>query len=143
MPRFNDNGARAKSATPRTIPVSARAASGSTPTTCTTSTATSTPTTCSSTCGASRTGTRWRYPAVYDLVRRLRRRTGIDFDPHWYRHTSPPGCCATTPRSRSSARCSGHSSITTTMDVYGHLTVEDARQALEAAGLLTGQEVRW
>jgi integrase/recombinase XerD len=28
------------------------------------------------------------YPAVYDLVRRLRRRTGIDFDPHWCRHTA-------------------------------------------------------
>jgi len=24
------------------------------------------------------------YAAVYDLVLRLRRRTGIDFDPHWY-----------------------------------------------------------
>jgi hypothetical protein len=28
------------------------------------------------------------YPAVYDLVRRLRRRTGIGFDPHWCRHTA-------------------------------------------------------
>jgi site-specific recombinase XerD len=28
------------------------------------------------------------YPAVYDLVRRLRRCTGIDFDPHWCRHTA-------------------------------------------------------
>jgi integrase len=28
------------------------------------------------------------YPAVYDLVCRLRRQTGIDFDPHWYRHTT-------------------------------------------------------
>jgi site-specific recombinase XerD len=37
----------------------------------------------------------------------------------------------------------GHSSITTTLDIYGHLTVEDARRALEAAGFLTGQEVRW
>lgn len=27
------------------------------------------------------------YPAVYDLVLRLRKRTGIDFDPHWFRHT--------------------------------------------------------
>jgi site-specific recombinase XerD len=27
------------------------------------------------------------YAAAYDLVRRLRRRTGISFDPHWYRHT--------------------------------------------------------
>jgi integrase/recombinase XerD len=28
------------------------------------------------------------YPAVYDLVLRLRRRAGIDFDPHWLRHTT-------------------------------------------------------
>lgn len=28
------------------------------------------------------------YPAAYDLVRRLRRRTGIGFDPHWCRHTA-------------------------------------------------------
>jgi site-specific recombinase XerD len=27
------------------------------------------------------------YPAVYDLVCRLRGQTGIDFGPHWYRHT--------------------------------------------------------
>jgi site-specific recombinase XerD len=37
----------------------------------------------------------------------------------------------------------GHSSIATTMDVYGHLTPEDARRALEAAGFLAGREVRW
>jgi integrase len=37
----------------------------------------------------------------------------------------------------------GHSSIMTTLDIYGHLSVEDARRALEAAGFLTGQEVRW
>jgi len=29
------------------------------------------------------------------------------------------------------------------MDIYGHLTVEDARRALESAGFLTGHEVRW
>ena len=28
------------------------------------------------------------YAAVYDLVRRLRRKTGIDFDPDWLRHTA-------------------------------------------------------
>ncbi|MGH3718132.1 MAG: tyrosine-type recombinase/integrase [Pseudonocardiaceae bacterium] len=32
-------------------------------------------------------GRPWGYPAVYDLVQRLRRDTGVDFDPHWYRHT--------------------------------------------------------
>jgi Phage integrase family len=31
-------------------------------------------------------GHAWAYPAVYDLVLRLRARTGTAFDPHWYRH---------------------------------------------------------
>ena len=35
----------------------------------------------------------------------------------------------------------GHSSITTTLSVYGHLTAEDARAALEAAGWFAGTEV--
>ena len=33
-------------------------------------------------------GQAWTYTAVYDLVLRLRRRTGIDFDPHWCRHAA-------------------------------------------------------
>ena len=36
----------------------------------------------------------------------------------------------------------GHADLTTTSSVYGHLTVEDARKALEQAGWFTGQEVR-
>ncbi len=36
----------------------------------------------------------------------------------------------------------GHASVATTIDIYGHLTVEDARRTLEAAGWFTGQEVR-
>ena len=36
----------------------------------------------------------------------------------------------------------GHCSITTTIDTYGHLTVEDARRTLEQAGWFTGREVR-
>jgi integrase/recombinase XerD len=35
----------------------------------------------------------------------------------------------------------GHGSVTTTLSVYGHLTAEDARRALEAAGWFTGSEV--
>ena len=35
----------------------------------------------------------------------------------------------------------GHASLTTTMSVYGHLTAEDARRTLEAAGWFTGNEV--
>ena len=37
----------------------------------------------------------------------------------------------------------GHSSVSVTSSVYGHLTVEDARAALEKAGWLTGREVTW
>lgn len=32
-------------------------------------------------------GRPWSYPAVYDLVQRLRERTGVDFEPHQFRHT--------------------------------------------------------
>ena len=35
-------------------------------------------------------GQAWSYQAAYDLVLRLRARTGIAFDPHWFRH-----CAAT------------------------------------------------
>jgi integrase/recombinase XerD len=36
----------------------------------------------------------------------------------------------------------GHQSLATTVDTYGHLTVEDARTTLEAAGWFTGRGVR-
>jgi integrase/recombinase XerD len=36
----------------------------------------------------------------------------------------------------------GHASVTTTIDTYGHLSVEDARRTLEAAGWFTGREVQ-
>jgi hypothetical protein len=32
-------------------------------------------------------GQAWSYPAAYDLVTRLRTKTGFDFDPHWFRHS--------------------------------------------------------
>ena len=37
----------------------------------------------------------------------------------------------------------GHSSVTVTQSVYGHLTAEDARAAPEKAGWFTGKEVSW
>lgn len=33
----------------------------------------------------------------------------------------------------------GHSSVQTTLGIYGHLTTEDARQALISAGWLTAE----
>ena len=136
MLRVNDNGARAKSVQPRSIPASA---------------------------GLVRlyadylhgeygdldsdyvfvnlwAGQRGRpltYAAVYDLVGRLRRRTGIDFDPHWCRHTYATGLLRAGTPVEVVSRLLGHASVTTTVEVYGHLTVEDARGALEQAGWFT------
>jgi site-specific recombinase XerD len=81
------------------------------------------------------------YPAVYDLVKRLRRRTGIDFDPHWCRHTAATRLLRDGVPLEVVSTLLGHASVTTTQEIYGHLTVEDARRVLEAAGWFTGGEV--
>ncbi len=85
------------------------------------------------------------YPAVYDLVLRLRKRTGLDFDLHWFRHSAATRMLRDGVPVEVVSKVLGHSSVTTTVAVYGHLTAEDARKALEAAGWFsaTGIEVRW
>lgn len=82
------------------------------------------------------------YPAVYDLVKRLRHRTGIAFGPHWFRHTYATWLLRRGAGVESVKQLLGHASITTTVDTYGHLSIEDARATLEAAGWFTGNEVR-
>jgi site-specific recombinase XerD len=84
-----------------------------------------------------------RYPAVYDLVRRLRERTGIDFDPHWCRHSAATRMLRDGVPVEVVSKLLGHASVTTTLSVYGHLTAEDARRALQKAGWFTGGEVTW
>jgi integrase/recombinase XerD len=141
LPRDNDNGARTKSRQPRSIPVSAELIRlyadylhgeyedldsdyvfvnlwGGT------------------------RGHPLTYATVYDLVRRLRRRTGIDFDPHWYRHTAATRMLRDGVPIEVVSKLLGHADLTTTTSVYGHLTTEDARKALEAAGWFTGREVQ-
>jgi integrase len=81
------------------------------------------------------------YAAVYDLVLRVRRRTGIDFDPHWMRHTAATRWLRDGVPVEVVATLLGHASVATTTAIYGHLSVEDARRALVAAGWLTGEEV--
>ncbi|WP_239342221.1 site-specific integrase [Frankia sp. CiP3] len=82
------------------------------------------------------------YPAVYDLVIRLRRRTGIVFAPHLFRHTYATWLLRKGAGMESVKELLGHASVTTTIDIYGHLSIEDARNTLEAAGWFTGREVR-
>lgn len=142
VPRVNDNGARSKSREQRTIPVSAELVRlwGDY---------------LHSEYGdldsdyvfvnlfAEPRGRALSYPAVYDLVVRLRRRTGIAFDPHWCRHSAATRMLRDGVPIEVVSKLLGHSSVTTTLSVYGHLTAEDARRELEKAGRFTGREVSW
>lgn len=87
-------------------------------------------------------GHAWSYPAVYDLVLRLRRRTGIDFDPHWFRHTAATRMLREEVPIEVVSALLGHASVSTTADIYGHLTVADARGVLERAGWFDGARVQ-
>ena len=88
-------------------------------------------------------GQAWSYQAAYDLVVRLRVRTGIAFDPHWFRHSAATRWLRDGVSIEVVSKLLGHSSVTTTSAIYGHLTAEDARAALEKAGWFTGREVTW
>jgi len=88
-------------------------------------------------------GQAWSYPAVYDLVVRLRAKIGITFDPHWFRHSAATRWLRDGVPVEVVSKLLGHSSVTVTSAVYGHLTAEDARAALEKAGWFTGREVTW
>jgi site-specific recombinase XerD len=140
VPRVNDNGARSKSREQRTIPVSGELLRLWS----------------SYVHGeygdldsdyvfvnlfAEPRGQALSYAAVYDLVLRLRRRTGINFDPHWARHSYATRLLRDQVPIEVVSSLLGHASITTTLSIYGHLSAEDARQALEAAGWLSGNEV--
>jgi len=88
-------------------------------------------------------GQAWSYRAAYDLVLRLRARTGIAFDPHWFRHSAATRWLRDGVSIEIVSRLLGHSSVAITSAAYGHLTAEDARAALEKAGWFTGREVTW
>jgi integrase len=88
-------------------------------------------------------GHAWTYQAAYDLVLRLRAGTGIAFDPHWFRHSAATRWLRDGVPIEVVSTLLGHSSVTVTSSVYGHLTAEDARAALEKAGWFTGKEVQW
>ncbi len=85
-------------------------------------------------------GSPMTYPSVYDLVCRIRERTGITFGPHSFRHTYATELLRRGVAVEVVAHLLGHASIATTSDAYAHLKIEDARRALVAAGWLTDQD---
>ncbi|WP_211294207.1 site-specific integrase [Lentzea kentuckyensis] len=76
------------------------------------------------------------YATVDRLVRRLRGRTAIAFSPHLFRHSYATGLLRRGVAAEIVQHLLGHASISTTVDTYSHLGVEDARRALAAAGFL-------
>jgi integrase len=77
------------------------------------------------------------YASVDRLVRRLRARTGIEFTPHQFRHTYATDLLRRGVAVEVVQHLLGHASVSTTIDTYSHLGIEDARRALVAAGVLT------
>jgi integrase/recombinase XerD len=80
------------------------------------------------------------YASVYDLVCQLRKRTGIMFGPHTFRHSFATELLRRGVAVGVVQHLLGHVSIATTGDAYAHLKVEDARRALVAAGWLGDQD---
>jgi site-specific recombinase XerD len=77
------------------------------------------------------------YASVDRLTRRLRARTGIEFTPHQFRHSYATDLLRRRVAVEVVQHLLGHASISTTVDTYSHLGIEDARRALVAAGALT------
>ncbi len=141
VPRVNDNGVRSKSGRARTIPVSAdllrlyadylHEEYGDLDSDYVFVNLWGSP-----------IGQALSYRSIYDLVLRLRQRTGLDFDPHWLRHTAATRMLRDGVPIEIVSTLLGHASVTTTLDIYGHLTAEDARRVLERAGWFTNSQVQ-
>jgi integrase/recombinase XerD len=87
---------------------------------------------------AGRVGRPWTYDSAREVLIRLRGRTGMSgFTFHHLRHTYATELIRAGADWAIVAHLLGHASVQTTLGAYGHLSVDDARRALEAAGWLT------
>lgn len=76
-----------------------------------------------------------RYDAVAKLVARLRTATGVEFTPHVLRHTRATELIRAGVPIEIVSRMLTHRSVTTTSEIYVHLGVEDVRAELVRAGV--------
>jgi integrase len=79
-------------------------------------------------------GAPMRYQAVHQLVRRLRARTGIDFNLHMLRHSHATDLLRRGVGIDVVAKLLTHRSSTTTSNTYSHLDAADLRAELVRAG---------
>jgi integrase/recombinase XerD len=84
-----------------------------------------------------------RYDAVAKLVTRLRARTGIEFTPHVLRHTRATDLIRAGVSIEIVSKMLTHRSVVTTSETYIHLGVDDVRAELVRAGVWSaGQATR-
>jgi integrase/recombinase XerD len=81
-----------------------------------------------------------RYDAVAKLVARLRKATGVAFTPHVLRHSRATELIRAGVPIEVVSRLLTHRSVTTTSDTYVHLTAEDVRAELVDAGVWPAPE---
>lgn len=80
-----------------------------------------------------------RYQTVAKLVARLRTATGIEFTPHLLRHTRATELIRAGVPIEIVSRMLTHLSVATTSDTYLHLSVDDVRAELIRAGVWDDQ----
>ena len=80
------------------------------------------------------------YSTVVGLFKGLRKKTGIDVNPHLLRHTHATELIRQGMDMAYVQKRLGHSSIQTTIDTYVHLTDKDMKEAYEI--YLQNQEVK-
>jgi integrase len=83
-----------------------------------------------------------RYQAVAKLVARLRAATGVAFSPHLLRHTRATELIRGGVPIEIVSKMLTHRSVATTSDTYLHLSVEDVRAELVRAGVWDPSEGR-
>lgn len=74
------------------------------------------------------------YPAVMSLVKRLRRRSGVRFHPHLFRHTHATALLRAGVRLEVVSELLTHASVRTTDECYAHLDADDLADELVRSG---------
>jgi integrase/recombinase XerD len=80
------------------------------------------------------------YWAAMSLVKRLRKRSGVDFHPHLFRHTHATALLRAGVRLEVTSELLTHASSRTTAEFYSHLDADDLADELERSGFWEEQQ---
>lgn len=81
------------------------------------------------------------YWGAMSLVKRLRRRTGVDFHPHMFRHSHATALLRAGVRLEVVSELLTHASARTTDEIYNHLDTDDLADELVRSGFWASEQV--